>query len=182
CFNEVFFDGARVPKDCLVGEKNLGWYTLATALNYERSGVSMPSGNLRMLKRLTQYAKETPWEDGVLFDNPRIRHKLAEMTMETEICRLICYRAIWLQSTGKVPAAEASMSFLVGSELSRKLANTGIEMLGSYGQLEKGSKWALFDGSLANMYLSTLPLGIGGGTNEVQRNLIALLGLGLPKG
>ncbi len=180
-FNEVFFDEARVPKDCLVGEKNLGWYTLATALNYERSGVAMPAGNLRMLKRLTQYAKETPWEDGVLFDNPRVRHKLAEMTMENEVCRLICYRAIWLQSMGKTPAHEASMSFLVGSELSRKLANTGMEILGSYGQLEKGSKWAKFEGNLANMYLSTLPLGIGGGTNEVQRNLIALLGLGLPR-
>jgi len=180
-FNEVFFDDARVSKENMVGEKNLGWYTLATALNYERSGVSMPTANIKTIERLTQYVKETPWEDGVLFDNPLIRNKLAQMTVENEVCRLICYRAIWMQSMGKVPAHEASMSFLLGSELSRKLANTGMEILGEYGQLHKGSKWAALEGIFANMYISTLPLGIGGGTLEIQRNLIALLGLGLPR-
>ncbi|MBW2202470.1 MAG: acyl-CoA dehydrogenase, partial [Deltaproteobacteria bacterium] len=58
----------------------------------------------------------------------------------------------------------------------------GMEILGQYGQLERGSGWAVLEGTLANMYMSCLPYGIGGGSNEIQRNLIALLGLGLPRG
>ena len=180
-FNEVFFDNARVPKENMVGEKNLGWYILATALNYERSGVQLPAEHIRIIEGLTQYAKDTPWEGGVLFDNPIIRRKLAELTMENEVCRLICYRVISMQSQGKDPAHEASMSLLFTSEVHRRVANTGMEILGQYGQLEKGSRWTALEGTLSKMYIGCLPYGIGGGTNEVQRNLIALLGLGLPR-
>ena len=103
------------------------------------------------------------------------------MAIENEVSRLLCYRVAWLQSKGLVPSYEASMSFLFAGEVTRRIANTGMEILGLYGQLTKKSKWALLGGTIQNMYLSSLALGIGGGTNEIQRNLIAILGLGLPR-
>ena len=181
-FNEVFFDDVRVPKENMVGEKNRGWYTLATALNFERSGVYLPAGNRRLIENLIKYARETPWGGGVLADNPVVRHKLAEIAVENEVSRMLCYRVVWMQSQGLIPASEASMSYLFAAELTRRLANTGMEIMGLYGQLDKHSKWAPLKGAIKSLYLGSLPLGIGAGTNEIQRNLIATMGLGLPRG
>ncbi|MCK5653823.1 MAG: acyl-CoA dehydrogenase family protein [Dehalococcoidia bacterium] len=181
-FNEVFFDNVRVPKENMVGEKNRGWYTLAAALNFERSVVYIPAANRRVIEILVSYARETPWEGGVLADNPLIQHKLAEMALENEVCRLLCYRVVWMQSKGLVPASETSVSYLHTADLTRRLAHTGMEMLGLYGQLDRSSKWAPLKGAIKSLCLGALGLGIGGGTNEIQRNLIATIGLGLPRG
>jgi len=181
-FNEVFFDDVRVTKKDLIGEKNRGWYYLATALNYERSGVTLPAMNKRLIEELARHAKETPGNGGMLADDLMVRQKLAEMAIENEISRLLCYRVAWLQSKGLVPSYEASMSLLFGGELIRRIANTGMEILGLYGQLTKKSKWAPLRGTIEHLYLSSLSAGIAGGTNEIQRNLIAILGLGLPRG
>lgn len=181
-FNEVFFDDVRVTKKDLIGEKNRGWYYLATALNYERSGVTLPAMNKRLIEELARHAKETPGNGGMLADDPMVRQKLAEMAIENAVSRLLCYRVAWLQSKGLVPSYEASMSLLFGGELIRRIANTGMEILGLYGQLTKKSKWAPLRGAIEHLYLSSLSAGIAGGTNEIQRNLIAILGLGLPRG
>lgn len=181
-FNEVFFDNVRVPKENMVGEKNRGWYTLAAALNFERSVVYIPAANRRVIEILVSYARETPWEGGVLADNPLVWHKLAEMALENEVCRLLCYRVVWMQSKGLVPASETSVSYLHTADLTRRLAHTGMEMLGLYGQLDRSSKWAPLKGAIKSLCLGALGLGIGGGTNEIQRNLIATIGLGLPRG
>ena len=181
-FNEVFFDNVCVPKENMVGEKNRGWYTLAAALNFERSVVYIPAANRRVIEILVSYARETPWEGGVLADNPLIQHKLAEMALENEVCRLLCYRVVWMQSKGLVPASETSVSYLHTADLTRRLAHTGMEMLGLYGQLDRSSKWAPLKGAIKSLCLGALGLGIGGGTNEIQRNLIATIGLGLPRG
>lgn len=181
-FNEVFFDNVRVPKENMVGEKNRGWYTLAAALNFERSVVYIPAANRRVIEILVSYARETPWDGGVLADNPLVRHKLAEMALENEVCRLLCYRVVWMQTQGLVPASETSVSYLHTAELTRRLAHTGMEMLGLYGQLDRSSKWAPLKGAIKSLCLGALGLGIGGGTNEIQRNLIATIGLGLPRG
>lgn len=181
-FNEVFFDDVRVPKKDLVGERNRGWYYLTTALNYERSGVTLPAMVRRLIEELTSYAKETPGDGGMLVDDPRVRKKLAQMAIENEVSRLLCYRVAWLQNRGLVPSYEASMSLLFGAEMIRRIANTGMEMLGLYSQLTKNSKWAPLRGAIQHLYLSSLSAGIAGGTNEIQRNLIAIFGLGLPRG
>ncbi|MBA7675046.1 Acyl-CoA dehydrogenase FadE26 [subsurface metagenome] len=181
-FNEVFFDNVRIPTENMVGEKNRGWYTLIAALNFERSVVYIPAANRRLIKELVSYARETPWEGGVLADNPLIRHKLAEMALENEVCRLLCYRVVWMQTRGMIPAYETSVSYLHTADLTRRLAHTGMEMLGLYGPLDRSSKWAPLKGAIKSLCLGALGLGIGGGTNEIQRNLIATIGLGLPRG
>jgi alkylation response protein AidB-like acyl-CoA dehydrogenase len=181
-FNEVFFDNVHIPKENMVGEKNRGWYTLIAALNFERSVVYIPAANRRLIEILVSYARETPGEGGMLADNPLVRHKLAEMALENEVCRLLCYRVVWMQTRGMIPAYETSVSYLHTAELTRRLAHTGMEMLGLYGQLDKSSKWVPLKGAIKSLCLGALGLGIGGGTNEIQRNLIATIGLGLPRG
>ena len=181
-FNEVFFDDVRVPRADLVGEKNRGWAYLTTALNFERSGIALPTSMNRTITELARYAKTTLGDGGTLADDPIVQQKLAEMATENEVLRLLCYRVAWLQSKGLVPSWEASVSFLFGNEVLRHIARTGMEILGPYGQLKRGSKWAPLGGLFENLYLGSLVGGIGGGSNEIQRNLIARLGLGLPRG
>ena len=180
-FNEVFLDDVRVPRENMVGEKNRGWYTLAAALNFERSVVYIPAANRRFIEDLVGYARETPWDKGVLADNPLVRHKLAQMALENEVCRLLCYRVVWMQTKGLIPAYETSASYLHTAELTRRLAQTGMEILGLYGLIDKSSKWAPMKGAIESLCMSALGLGIGGGTSEIQRNLIARIGLGLPR-
>lgn len=180
-FNEVFLDNVRVPKENMVGEKNRGWYTLAAALNFERSVVYIPAANRRFIEGLVSYARKTPWGGGVLAENPLVRHKLAQMAVENEVCRLLCYRVVWMQARGMIPAYETSASYLHTAELTRRLAQIGMEILGLYGQLDKSSEWVPMKGAVKSLCLASLGLGIGGGTNEIQRNLIARIGLGLPR-
>jgi alkylation response protein AidB-like acyl-CoA dehydrogenase len=87
-----------------------------------------------------------------------------------------------MQSEGLVPNREASVSKMMGSEISQKIHNLGIQMAGMYGTLDKGSKWAYFDGRLGLEWMDSISLTIRGGTSEIQRNIIATRGLGLPRG
>jgi alkylation response protein AidB-like acyl-CoA dehydrogenase len=181
-FNEVFLDNVRVPKENMVGEKNRGWYTLAAALNFERSVVYIPAANRRFIEDLVSYARKTSWDGEVLADNPLVRHKLAQMAVENEVCRLLCYNVVWMQTRGMIPIYQTSASYLHTAELTRRLAQTGMEILGLYGQLDKSSEWAPMKGAIKSLCLGALGLGIGGGTSEIQRNIIATMGLGLPRG
>jgi alkylation response protein AidB-like acyl-CoA dehydrogenase len=86
-----------------------------------------------------------------------------------------------MQAKGLVPNYEASMTKLFASELSQRIARTGIKVAGLYGQLLPGSEQAPARGRYGNMYLQTLGSTIAGGTSEIQRNIIATRGLGLPR-
>jgi len=180
-FNEVFFDDVRISKDNLVGEKNRGWYQLAVALDFERSSIGTAAINQRIIEELVQYAKETKFNGGTLADAPLIRNELAGVAVENEVLRMMCYRIAWMFSKGLHPSYESSMSMLFGSELIRRLGNVGMRILGPYGQLDVGSKWAVLNARIMRMYLSAISMGVGGGSNEIQRNIIAMRGLGLPR-
>ena len=182
-FNEVFFDDVRVPKDALVGEKNRGWYYLTTALNYERGGiVRLPATLACLLEELVRYVSETSGAGGLLADDPHVQQRLAEMATEIEVCRLLSYRVADLVDRGMTPAYETSEAFLFGNELLRRFAKTAGEILGPYGQLAKKCKLSPLRGVIQGLYLDTVGTGIGAGSTEIQRNIIALLGLGLPRG
>jgi len=180
-FDEVFFDDVRVPKTALVGEKNRGWYYLMTALNYERSGIALPAALRQRVYDLIAYTRETPTNGGVLADDPLVRQKLAEMATEVEVALLLAYRVVDLESRGLIPAYEVSESIMFGFELSRHIAKLGGEILGLYGQLTRDSTWVPLRGAMEDLYVATLVAGIGGGSSEIQKNIIALLGLGLPR-
>ena len=180
-FNEVYFDDVRVPAANLVGEEDRGWYTLAVALDFERSGVGYSATARRTLETLTEYARETEHNRQPLGKDPHVRRKLAQRYVETEVSRWLSYKVAWMQSKGLVPNAEASMSKMYGTELTQRVARTGMEILGMAGMLSQGSKWAPLQGYIQQSFLSSTSATIAAGTSEIQRNIIAQRGLGLPR-
>lgn len=181
-FNEVTFDNVRVPRENMLGELNRGWYAAVSALDFERSAIEFPAGAKKVLEQLVEYAKETKSNGKALIDDPVVAAKLADRAVEIEVSRLLCYRIAWMQGQDMVPNMEASMGKVFGSEVRQRLANTGMQILGLRGQLETDSKGAALKGKIQDMYLDSVSETIYSGTSEIQRNIIATRGLGLPRG
>jgi alkylation response protein AidB-like acyl-CoA dehydrogenase len=180
-FNEVFFDDVHISKENLVGQKNKGWYQLVIALDFERSSIGYAAGNQRIIEELIKYAKETTRNGGPLANDPLIRNELAQLVVENEVARMMAYRIAWMFSKGLHPSYESSMSMVFVSEVMRRTANAGMRILGHYGELDRDSKWAVMNARIMRMCLSSLSIGVGGGSNEIQRNIIAIRGMGLPR-
>ena len=144
-FNEVFFEDVRIPANYLVGQENQGWYQLAVALDFERSSIAGSARGRRVWERLVEFAKNDGQFVGA---KPQIRHRLVETGIEIDIAKYLSYRVASLQQAGKIPNYEATIAKLYSSELGQRLARTGIEMLGIYGQLHPKSKHAQLKGSM----------------------------------
>jgi alkylation response protein AidB-like acyl-CoA dehydrogenase len=183
-FNQVFFEDVRVPRSALLGQENQGWYIAAMTLDYERS--SLVAAAVSMAKRglddLVGYCKETKVNGTRLLDDPLVRHKLAEIAIEIEVGKYMVYRVVSQQARKEPGSIEAAVCKLYNTEMDVRLANTGIEILGLYGQLQKDSKWAQLMGRFQKSYLYAIAMVVGGGSSEIQRNIIAMRGLGLPRG
>ncbi|PIU57394.1 MAG: acyl-CoA dehydrogenase [Chloroflexi bacterium CG07_land_8_20_14_0_80_51_10] len=176
-FNEIYFDDVRVPNENLVGEKNQGWRIAMALLDFERAWIEPAAVGRHLLEEVIEYTKE-----GTEFEmNPPLRHRLAEAAIEIEIARLFAYRSAWLHSKGITPSYEAAESKVFGSELFQRVANIAMQLLGFYGQIEEGSKWAPLMGKIQQLYLAALGFTIAAGTSEVQRDVIAARGLYLPR-
>jgi alkylation response protein AidB-like acyl-CoA dehydrogenase len=180
-FNEVFFDDVRIPRENLVGQKNKGWYQLVIALDFERSSIGYAAGNQRIIEELVKYVKKTTGNGKPLASDPLVKNDLAQLVVENEVARMMAYRIAWMFSKGLHPSYESSMSMVFVSEVMRRTANTGMRILGHYGELDRDSKWAVMNARIMRMCLSSLSIGVGGGSNEIQRNIIAIRGLGLPR-
>ena len=181
-FNQVFFDNVRVPQRNLVGEKNRGWYVAVTLLDFERSGIEYSATSRRLLNELLRYVKETNTNGAPLSKDPAVRNMLTDRHIETEVARLLAYEVAWMQGQGLVPNKEASMSKVFGSETVQRVTTTGLEILGPYGQLRRGDKWAPLGGRIPESWMVAFSSKIAAGTSEVQRNIVASRGLGLPRG
>lgn len=179
-FNEVFFDNVRVPKKNMVGEKNMGFYYLMVALDFERLLVGIGSFR-RVFEQFVEYVKQAERDGAPLGKNPLVRQRLAEIATKIEIAYMFFFRTAEMLDKGLVPNVEASLLKLTTTELSRLLANSTMEILGPYGQLKTGAKWAPFRGLVPRGYLDCISATIGAGTSEIMRNIIATRGLGLPR-
>jgi alkylation response protein AidB-like acyl-CoA dehydrogenase len=177
---EIFLDSVHVPKENLVGDVNDGWRVANTVLGYERSGVHRSAAARRNLDRLIRYAKETIRDREPLFKVPLVRHKLADLFIEAQGVRLLAYRVLCLQSSGRDISYEVSVARLAGSLLQQHVASTAMDILGPFGQLDPGSRWAPSE-DFRREYLYSLGATVGAGTAEIQRNIIAVRGLGLPR-
>jgi alkylation response protein AidB-like acyl-CoA dehydrogenase len=183
-FNQVFFEDVRVPKSALLGQENQGWYIAAMTLDFERSSLVAAAVSMgkRGLDDLIEYCKETKVNGGSLLDNPLVRHKLSEMAIEIEVGKYMVYRVVSQQARKEPGSIEAAVCKLYNTEMHVRLANTGIQILGLYGQLQKDSKWVRMMGRFQKSYLYAIAMVVGGGSSEIQRNIIAMRGLGLPRG
>ena len=176
-FNEVFFDDVQAPKGNLVGEKDRGWYVAVTLLDFERSGIEYAATSRRLLDDLSAFIRESRGGfEGWVAD------ALTERYVEAEVARLMAYRVAWMQSEGMVPNREASMSKVFGSETFQRVADTGMKVLGLYGQLTEDDRWAPLAGRIQDAWRHSFSNTIAAGTSEIQRNIIASRGLGLPRG
>ena len=182
-FNEIYFDDVRVPSRNIIGQVHQGWGVTQATMNFERSSVGVISGVRRALVELVQYCKETTLKGQPLIKNPFVRHRLAQLAIDIETGRAMSYRCGWLQEKGDMlGAASASCAAKVFStELWQRAAFTGIEIMGLYGTVKKGSNWAALKGQFENLSQITPGYKLGGGTSEIMRNIIAWIGLGLPR-
>lgn len=176
-FNEVFFEDVRVPATQVAGEVNRGWYHMAVALDFERSGIQAYAGGRRSVERLVRTAKANP---GLVATRPGICQELADRVIEVNVGTFLAYRVATMQARGMVPNHEASASKLFGSEMSQRIALTGMHLLGTLGQLRNESKHQVLD--LASGYMGAVAATVAAGTSEIQRGIIATRGLGLPRG
>ena len=176
--NEVYYDDVVVPKKNLVGEKNRGFYYLMAALDFERM---FPMGGYRRLfEEIVEYARQTMVGGRPLSRDPLVRQKLAQMAIELEASDLLYFRLAHMLDAGQIPNYQSSMQKVFATEVAQHVANTGMEVLGLFGQLKKGSKWAALAGKVEHFYRWSVVETIYAGTSEVQRNIIAHRGLGLP--
>ncbi len=179
-FNAVFFDNVKVPRSRLVGKQNMGWYVVSTFLNMERSGIKFHAPAAYMFNEILDFVKQ-PEATGFCGDTPVMRHRIADMAIQMQVSRLLCYRVAWLQTIGAPPRYEASLSKLFSTELTQRVTELGMEVLGLHSQLTPQSYRRLLNGKIERRHLIARQETLGGGTSEVQRNIIAQSGLGLPR-
>lgn len=175
-FGQYFFDNVRMPADALLGEENRGWYLATTTLDLERSNIANAGSARRTIDELVAYLRSLP---GVVAN--ATRHRLSQHAVEVSVATMLSYRVASILASGGVPNQEASLLKLFLSELDQRIANTGLHILGMHGALMPGSPLAKLQAQFALTYLTTVPRTIAGGTSEVQRNIIATRGLGLPR-
>lgn len=172
--NEVFYDDVKVPKENLVGEENRGFYYILTALAHERS---FPVGNLRCtFEDFVDYIKK----EGLGTD-PVVQQRIAQLATELQALHLLAYRVAWLVEKNTAPHWEAPMVKVYMTEFMKRFSDTAMEIMGPYGQLQRGSKWVPLKGRIEKLYRHAARRNISAGTSEIQRNTIATVGLKLPR-
>lgn len=181
-YNEVFFKDVRIPSYDLIGTENEGWSLTRQTMDFERSGhFRFVEGQSKFLE-LLDHVKKTKRNGLLLSKDPINRRKIAQLFMDLEVGLAISTRCAWHQKkneTAKVSPL-ASASKLLGTEFAYKLGSYATEIMGPYGQLE-GGPLAPLDGMMVELYQFSKGQTIFAGSNEIQRNLIAWIGLGLPR-
>ncbi len=178
--NHEFFENVRVPKESLIGEENKGAEYLFMQLAHERIALSPHSFSVRALSGAAQWAAHSKLNGKLVLEQPWVRNRLVDLSLETEVLKLLNYRTAWLIAQGVTPFIESSMIKVFGSEHIRRVTDACLQIMGLYGQLETGSKWVPLRGRPEHVYLMDVLLTFGGGTNEVLRDMMAM-GLGLPR-
>jgi hypothetical protein len=135
----------------------------------------------RNIEDTIRWAKETKVDGTPIMEHQGVKTTLAELLMEVEVLKMLNYQVAWLITNGVVPYAEASMVKVFGSELYQRVNGTLLQIMGQYGQLQAQSKWAPLRGRVEKAFRSDIVFIFGGGAIEVQKNIIAMAGLGMPR-
>ena len=179
--SSTFYDDVRVPVSNLVGEENGGWRLITNQLNHERLAIT-PSGSCaRMVEQTRRWAIETKLADGTrVIDQEWVRTAIARCWAKVEVLRLMNWRAAGAVGA-QLPPGNSSATKVYGTELYLEVYNQLIEVVGQAGYLPEGSPGAVLLGKLEKLYRSVLILTFGGGANEVQRDIIAMAALQMPR-
>ncbi len=179
--NALFLDNVRVPRSYLIGERGMGFYYAAMALNFERLSIGSIGMARRHFRALVDEVRRRVVDGRPLREDPWVRERLARLQIEIDAAGMLGLETAWALDQGRVPAAESSMAKIYVSELSQRIADVGCEILGLNGQLHADEARALAGGRMQWLYRLSPMLAFGGGTNEVQRDIIGFMGFGLPR-
>ena len=176
----TYYDNVRVPADALVGEENRGWPLITNQLNHERVALTSAAPVQVALREVREWAQATKLPDGRrVIDQEWVRVHLARVHAKAEFLKLINWRIAWGVGQGLSPA-QASATKVFGTEFATEAYRLLMEVLGPNAYVRAGSPGALLRGRIERMHRSSLILTFGGGTNEIQRDIVAAVGLGLP--
>ena len=180
-FNETFLDDVRIPKHQILGEQNKGWYVAMRAMEFERSGLGASVMRENTIKDLIKITKEIKRNGQPLTKDPVIRQKLAQFYVESTVLKYMGLRTLTRQLRGETPGAEAVVAHVLGVEHGQRLQDFAMHLQGPYSQFMRGSKYAIEHGRWQYGFLLSRGMSIATGTSEIQRNVIAQRGLGLPR-
>jgi len=179
--SSTFYENVRVPVENLVGVENQGWKLITNQLNHERVAICPASGLLRSLADVRAWAQEQSLPDGrKVIDREWVQVHLARVHAKIEVLKLFNWKVAWAADKGLNPA-DASATKVYGTELALEVYRLLMEVVGQAGYLAEGSSGAVLAGRLERHARAETIFTFGGGTNEVQRDIIAMVGLGMPR-
>ncbi len=178
--NATFFDDVRVPADALIGGENNGWALITGQLNHERISLMSIGPIRRNLREITAWAKRTVIDGAPVIEKGWVRENLARIYAKVQILRLMNWKQAWAAQTGQPNPADASAMKVFGSELNMEAYRLMMEITNARAGLSADSPGSALAGKIESAYRNGLILTFGGGTNEVQRDIIAMAGMGLP--
>jgi len=180
--NATYYENVRVPVANRVGPENGGWALVTSQLNHERITLAPPGTADRLLDEVWRWAAKTDSpEGGKMLEQAWVQANLARCYAKLEALKLLNWRSAWSLTAGHPRMEEASAVKVMGTEFFVECYRLLLEITGEAGLVRGGEPGALFGGLLEHAYRSAVTLTFGGGVNEVQRDIIAMAGLGLPR-
>lgn len=180
-FNEVFFTDVRVPKANVVGGRGRGWFVANTTLKHERGMLGDPNATEARLNALIEVMKTETVDGERVIDNPIFRDRLMALQARVFAMKFNGLRLLTAAATGENPGLAGLVVKLQGCELNHQIAALAIDALGELGVLYHEGPHLRAKGAWQRNYMFDLGLIIGGGTAQIQKNIISERGLGLPR-
>ncbi|TDV52336.1 acyl-CoA dehydrogenase family protein [Actinophytocola oryzae] len=176
----TYYEDVRVPVGNVVGELNRGWPLITNQLNHERVALTSSAPVREALRAVREWAQQTKLPDGRrVIDQEWVQVHLARVHAKAEFLKLVNWKIAWGVDKGLSPA-DASATKVFGTEFATEAYRLLMEVLGPQAYVRTGSPGALLRGRIERMHRASLILTFGGGTNEVQRDIVAAVGLGMP--
>jgi 3-oxocholest-4-en-26-oyl-CoA dehydrogenase alpha subunit len=180
--NATYYQDIRVSDQYRIGEVDGGWKLITGQLNRERLSIVNPGMVTGLFEEVCQWSAKTRDPQGrPLLEKPWVRESLARTATDLEVLKLLCWKQAWAMQNGNPQMADSSAAKVYGSEFFVETYRRLLEILGQAGTLCRGSEGALLQGKLEHRYRVGSVLTFGGGTNEIQRDIIAAAGLWLPR-
>ncbi|MCA1195680.1 MULTISPECIES: acyl-CoA dehydrogenase family protein [unclassified Saccharopolyspora] len=177
----TYYEDVRVPVSALVGTENGGWPLITNQLNHERVALTSAAPIIAALGQVREWARRTELADGRrVLDQEWVRSHLARVHAGAEVLKLMNWKIAWTAEQRPAPAA-ASATKVYGTELAIEAYRLLMEVLGPAAHVRGGAPGAALRGRIERMHRAALILTFGGGTNEVQRDIVSTAGLGLPR-
>lgn len=179
----TYYQDVHVPVDNVIGGENEGWRMITTQLNHERVALAAMGGrSMELLNAVIRWAAETKTADGQrVIDIPWVQQNLARCDAGLEAAKLLSWRMADAVNKGALTSADASSAKVYGSDTEVTVARLLQDVLGTAGYLQEGSPGAVLAGQVEQLWRNAPVRTFGGGSNDVQREIMAQVGLGLPR-